>query len=289
MSGDGEDRSNLVTVVVPCYNDGEYLLENLESLQGQTYRNFEIVIVNDGSTDPTTLKVLENLCERFPSLDLRVYSQTNQGLPATRNRGIYEARTKWVVTLDADDMIAPEYLEKTLSLAGAKDLDFVVTDIQNFGAQSFVNRANINLYDELFTNRLSSCALFKRSILSCEAYDTDFRAGFEDWELWIRLLKKGYRGEVIHEPLFCYRRKAESMLIRTHSMRPELIKKIREKHADLYTSRQLGVIKREHRDDRSVPVWLYDWHYHLGLHFPNLAYWMGRIYLRLRPLKSMWH
>lgn len=86
MSGDSEDRNNLVTVVVPCYNDGEYLVENLESLQAQTYKNFEIVVVNDGSTDPTTLKVLENLGERFSSLDLRVYSQTNQGLPGARNR-----------------------------------------------------------------------------------------------------------------------------------------------------------------------------------------------------------
>ena len=103
-----EVRTNLVTVVVPGYNDGEYLLENLESLQAQTYRNFEVVVVNDGSTDPKTLEVLGNLEQVFPSLDLRVYSQNNLGLRATRNRGIREARTKWSVTLDADDMIAPD-------------------------------------------------------------------------------------------------------------------------------------------------------------------------------------
>jgi glycosyltransferase involved in cell wall biosynthesis len=288
MSRDDEDRIDLVTVVVPCYNDGKYLLENLESLKAQTYKNFEVVVVNDGSTDPITLKVLENLHQRFPSLDLRVYSQNNQGLPATRNRGIREARGEWIVTLDADDMIAPDYLEKTMALAQAKDLDFVVTDIQNFGVQDFVNRANINLYDELFTNRLPACAFFKKSVVLCELYDIDFRAGFEDWELWIRLQSKGYRGDVVHEPLYLYRRKDESMLTRTHFQRPQLIRKIRLKHADLYTPKQLAQIKQEHRDSRCVAAWLYDFHYHLGLHFPYLAYWMGRIYLHLRPLKSIW-
>ena len=251
-----DHQNNLVTVVVPCYNDGEYLIENLESLQEQTYQNFEVVVVNDGSTDPKTLEVLENLEQRFPSLDLRVYSQGNQGLPATRNTGIREARGKWILTLDADDMIAPDYLEKSITLAQAKDLDFVVTDIQNFGVQVFINRANINLYDELFTNRLPSCAFFKKSVLLHEPYDVGFRAGFEDWELWIRLLDKGYRGEVIHEPLYRYRRKAESMLTRTHFQRPELISKIREKHAELYTSKQLARIKRDHLDDRTVAAWL---------------------------------
>ena len=282
------DCKNLVTVVVPCYNDGEFLIENLESLQAQTYGNFEVVVVNDGSTDPKTLDVLDNLEERFPSLDLRVYSQSNQGLPAARNKGLSEARGEWILVLDADDMIAPDYLEKTLSLAKTKDLDFVVTDIQNFGAQNFVNRANINLYDELFTNRLSSCALFRKSVLLHEQYDSDFRIGFEDWELWIRILNEGYRGEVIHEPLFCYRRKAESMLTRTHSQRPLLIKKMREKHTDLYSPKQLARIKRENQDDRCVTAWIYDWHYRLGLHFPYLAYWIGRVYLNLRPLKSIW-
>jgi glycosyltransferase involved in cell wall biosynthesis len=279
---------SLVSVVVPCYNDGEFLLENLGSLQAQTYRNFEVVIVNDGSTDPKTLEILENVEQGFPSLDIRVYSQSNQGLPATRNRGIREARSKWILALDADDMIAPEYLEKTFSMAQAKDLDFVVTDIRNFGTQEFFNRANINLYDELFTNRLPSCAFFKKSVVMHQPYDADFRVGFEDWELWIRLLSKGYRGEVIHEPLYWYRRKGESMLTKTHFQRPQLIRKIREKHADLYTSRQLAKIKREHRDNRAVVAWIYHWHYRMGLYFPFLAYWMGRIYLRLRPLKSIW-
>jgi glycosyltransferase involved in cell wall biosynthesis len=287
MSGDVEDRKNLVTVVVPCYNDGEFLLENLRSLQAQTYRKFEVVVVNDGSTDPKTLEVLENLEQDFPSLNLRVYSQINQGLPGARNRGVHEAQGQWIMMLDADDKLAPGHLKKTVTLASSKNLDFVTTDIKNFGEQNFISRVNINFYDELFANRLLGCSFFRKEVLVVEPYDPEFRSGFEDWELWIRLLKKGYRGEVIHEPLYFYRRRSGSMLADTHFQRPQLIKKIREKHADLYSPKQLAKIKQEHGNGWCVTARIYDWHFRLGLRFPSLAYWMGRIYLRFRPVQSI--
>jgi glycosyltransferase involved in cell wall biosynthesis len=289
MSDGGEERNNLVTVVVPCYNDGEFLLENLDSLQEQTYRNFEVVVVNDGSTDPKTLEVLDNLEQKFHSLDLRVYSQTNQGLPGARNRGVREARGQWVMMLDADDKLAAAHLEKAVTLALKNNLDFVTTDIQNFGEQNFISRVKINFYDELFANRLLGCSFFKKEVLVAEPYDPEFRSGFEDWELWIRILNKGYQGEVIHEPLYFYRRRSGSMLADTHFQRPELIKKIRDKHTDLYTPEQLAQIKQEHGNGWCITARFYDWHYRLGLHFPYLAYWMGRIYLRFRPLQSIFN
>jgi glycosyltransferase involved in cell wall biosynthesis len=282
MPGEDLDRNNLVTVVVPCYNDGEFLLENIESLQAQTYSNFEVVVVNDGSTDPKTLEVLEGLEQGFPSLDLRVYAQRNQGLPATRNRGISEARGVWIVTLDADDMIAPDYLEKTMALAQANDLDFVVTDYRNFGVQDSTVSVDICFYDELYRNCLSCCALYKRSVLLEEPYDSAFRSGLEDWELWIRILKKGYRGEVLHQPLFLYRRKHESMFTKTHLIRPQLINKIRRKHADQYKKNSLSKIKEQSPKRNEIKAWLNDIHYKIGLRFPKIGYWLLKSYLRYR-------
>jgi glycosyltransferase involved in cell wall biosynthesis len=283
MPGEDLDRNNLVTVVVPCYNDGEFLLENLESLQAQTYRNFEVVVVNDGSTDPKTLEVLEGLEQGFPSLDLRVYAQSNQGLSATRNRGIQEARGEWIVTLDADDLITPDYIEKTMDFAQASGLDYVVTDYQNFGEQNHIARVKVSFYEELFRNCLPVCALFKRSVLLTEPYDPDFSSGFEDWELWIRLFKMGYRGDVIHEPLYHYRRKRESMFTRTHFYRPQIIKKIREKHAELYESKNLSRVKEQSLYISDIRVWLNNIYYNIGLRSPHLAYWLLKIYLCLRP------
>jgi glycosyltransferase involved in cell wall biosynthesis len=278
MSGDGEDRNNLVTVVVPCYNDGEFLLENLESLQAQTYRNFEVIVVNDGSTDPKTLEVLENLEQDFPSLDLRVYSQSNQGLPGARNSGVREAQGKWVMMLDADDLLAPTYLEKTLSLGIKGKLDFVTTDYEHFGMYSFITRPNINFYEQLFSNHIHACSLFKKKVLEAEPYDLEFIDGFEDWELYIRLYENGYKGGVLHEPLYYYRRKPVSMLSETYYKRSQLISKIRQKHAGLYKSDTVTRIRKEWSHGRVRAMWPHRLRYYVGLRFPRLAHWVTRLY-----------
>jgi hypothetical protein len=186
------------------------------------------------------------------------------------------------VTLDADDMIVPDYLEKTMTLALAEDLDFVVTDYRNFGVQDSIVRVKISFYEQLFRNCMSVCALFRKSILLKEPYDPNFRSGFEDWEFWIRLLSKGYHGEVIHQPLFLYRRKHESMFTRTHLNRSQLIKKIRDKHSELYARKQLSRIKEQSQGKSNIKHWLNEIHYNIGLRFPHLAYWLLKIYLRLR-------
>jgi glycosyltransferase involved in cell wall biosynthesis len=283
QQGMNPDSQYLVSVIIPCYNHGDYLLESLQSLCEQTFKNFEVLVINDGSTDPKTIEILASLCTEFPSLDLRVISQENQGPPGARNRAILEALGYWVMMLDADDKVTREYLDKTLTLARNKNLDFVSTDIQNFGAQNHVSRVHINLYDELFANRLLGCSLFKKCALLAEPYDPTFCNGYEDWELWVRLLKNGYRGEVIHEPLYLYRRQAESRFTKTYMERSRHIRKIREKHAELYRPEQLARLKKENKEGHIVPVRLHELHYQLGLRFPSLASLLMRIYLTLRP------
>jgi glycosyltransferase involved in cell wall biosynthesis len=274
MSRSEADAFSQVTVVVPCYNDGQFLHENMESLQEQTFKNFEVKIVNDGSTDPKTLEILTNLQESFPSLVLSIYSQNNQGLSAARNRGVREAHTEWVMLLDADDKLAPKYLERTLALAKTEGLDYVTTDIKHFGIYNYITRSNINLYDQLFSNRLTPSSLFRKIVLEAVPFDPEFREGYEDWEFWIRLQSIGYKGGVVHEPLFEYRRKSESMLTSTYYKRSELIRKIRKKHEDLYTLNKLAEIKRNWRHNRQVPVWLYQSQYLVGLRFPRFAHFM---------------
>jgi glycosyltransferase involved in cell wall biosynthesis len=273
----------LVTVIVPCYNDGAYILESLESLCQQTFKNFEVLLINDGSTDTETNEILENVSKRFPSLDLKVISQENQGPPGARNRGVLEASGRWVMMLDADDKLASEHLRKTVALARKNNLDFVSTDIRNFGAQNHVSPVNINFYDELFANRLLGCSLFKKNVLLAEPYDPAFRNGYEDWELWIRLLKNNYKGEVIHEPLYLYRRKSESRFTKTYMERSRHIRKIREKHRELYRPEELARLKSENWEGRVVPARLYELHYQLGLRFPVVASLLMRIYLASRP------
>lgn len=105
--------SPLLSVVIPCYNYGQYLPDALESVFNQTFQDWEAIVVDDGSTDPETVKLLSGL-ERNPRL--YVHHQENQGLSTSRNHGIQLARGKYVCCLDADDTLEPTYFEKALSV-----------------------------------------------------------------------------------------------------------------------------------------------------------------------------
>ena len=90
-----------VTIVIPCYNHGAYLPETLKSVHEQTFQDFEIIVVDDGSSDPATVTILRNL----EMNRTRVIHTANHGVSAARNRGIAEARGTYILPLDADDLI----------------------------------------------------------------------------------------------------------------------------------------------------------------------------------------
>ena len=103
----------VVSVIVPCYNQGEYVQETLESVRVQTYPNLECIIVNDGSTD-NSLQEVQTFClkdDRF-----RCFDKKNEGVSAARNFAISQSRGDFILPLDADDKIAPTYLEEALKI-----------------------------------------------------------------------------------------------------------------------------------------------------------------------------
>ena len=97
----------LVTVVIPCYNQAHFLGEAIESVLSQSYRNFELIVVDDGSTDETS-----EVASRYERV--RLFQQENQGLAGARNRGLGEAKGEYVVFLDADDRLLAGALEAGL-------------------------------------------------------------------------------------------------------------------------------------------------------------------------------
>ncbi|MCI5167028.1 MAG: glycosyltransferase family 2 protein, partial [Candidatus Electrothrix sp. GM3_4] len=104
-----------VSVVIPCYNQGSFIDETIHSVLAQTWQYFEIIVVNDGSTDPFTVNHLQQL--NFPKT--RVLHTENQGLSSARNNGIREAQGEYILPLDADDRIGPTYLEQAIRLLDA--------------------------------------------------------------------------------------------------------------------------------------------------------------------------
>lgn len=198
-----------VSVILPCYNTGEFLPRALDSLRSQTLDDFEIIVVDDGSTDPETIAYLDALPDH-----IRFLRQENQGLPAARNAGIKAARSDYVVPLDCDDWLEPDFLEKTLSaLRSNPDAAFAFSHLALEGDASGRLSKHYNFFEQLFLNQLPYCLMMPKNLWAeAGGYDTGFRHGYEDWEFNIRLGGRGKFGVVVTEPLFHYRVRAGGML-----------------------------------------------------------------------------
>lgn len=222
----------LVSVIIPCYNYGEYLLEAIDSARRSTYPNIEVIVVNDGSTDPATLEVLNQL-----PAEIKVIHQHNQGLPAARNTGFRAAQGKYVLPLDADDMIAKTYIEiGTWLMEQQQEISFVYGYVQLFGTENYIwYTGEYSLWELLGENIIPAGSLVRKSVWAAVGgYDESMRGGYEDWEFWIRLGRNGYYGYRVKDTLFYYRQHGPSMLTESNKRRSQLIGYIRKKHANLY-------------------------------------------------------
>jgi len=239
-----------VSVVVPCHNGGRFLDGLLASLAAQTFREFEVIIVNDGSTEPATL-------EKLKSLDpaVRVVHQENRYLPAARNRGFLEARAELVLPLDCDDALDPAYLAETVPLLenAPSEVGFVFTHGWLTGALTGAFPRQLNRFDQLFLNFLPYCMLIRKSAWQAVGgYDERMRSGMEDWEFNIRLSRSGFCGIEVARPLFIYMVRPDGMLLsRTARMHGTIWRAIRSKHADLY---RVASLVQLWRTTRALPA-----------------------------------
>jgi GT2 family glycosyltransferase len=205
------DGAPTVSVVVPCYNLGAYLDEAVDSVLAQTFRDFEIIIVDDGSTEPATQALLAGY--RRPST--QVVRAAHAGLAAARNLGIAHARGQYLCALDADDRLAPSYLEKTVRvLDDDPSVTFVSSWLRAFGEEDWEwTPERCDLRALLSEDTVLTAALVRKdAVVAAGGYDTAMPAqGDEDWDLWLTLAERGHRGVILPEVLFDYRRRAGSM------------------------------------------------------------------------------
>ena len=227
-----------VTVIIPCYNAGFSILRTLQSLKSQTYKNFNIIIINDGSTDSVTLKILKDLKQK----NVKVINQKNKGLSIARNVGILESKTKFILPLDSDDWLASDAIESFVKvLLKNKNLSFVYSNIVNQNQSTGVLKKNFNFFEQHFSNQIPYCMLIRRSILiQVGLYDENMKSGFEDWELNIRLGKNGFLGFCINKNLFFYNVSDEGML-KSLSIKnfATIYLYIRDKHNELFKFKNL--------------------------------------------------
>ncbi|UKJ78111.1 glycosyltransferase [Azospirillum brasilense] len=248
-----------VTVVIPCYNYGAYVADAVRSVLDQTYPRVDVVVVDDGSTDPDTRAAVDALA----GPRVRVHRQVNQGLSTARNNGAALSDADYLMFLDADDRLAPVAVAALLAeLEANPDRAFAYCHQRFFGDTELVWAPQpYNAYDLLWANHPSVCALvrgdwFRRS----PGYRPQMLFGYEDWEFWLALSAMEGYGLCVPVPAFEHRRHGVTMTHEAHRRQRFLAGRIRHLNAPLYRLAAVAERKAEWRPLVSVIIPFYNGH-----------------------------
>lgn len=202
-----------ISIVIPCYNQGNCIMEAVKSVELCPDKNlYEIIIVNDGSTDIITLNVLNKL-----SIEgYNVINQTNRGLGAARNAGIKAAAGKYILPLDCDNKIKPEYIFEGIRLLdNYSSIDVVYGNAEYFGEKKGTWLSEeFNLQHLMIENYIDACAVFRKSTWEkLGGYDENMPVmGAEDWDLWLRIAFDGGKFMYLNKIFFEYYYSSKSMI-----------------------------------------------------------------------------
>jgi glycosyltransferase involved in cell wall biosynthesis len=226
-----------ISIIVPCYNQAQYLDDCLESVLSQIYSNWECIVVNDGSPDNVEAAVE---FWKYKDHRFKYIKKENGGLSSARNEGIKNATGTYILPLDADDKISENYLSEFIKmLIKNPSVTLVYCNASFFGDRD--DMWNLDEYDYgkmLFSNLIFCSAIFKKEDWTkVGGYDENLKMGHEDWDFWLRILSKD--SVVVKLPIigFFYRKKSGSMIEQFMMNKKELKRTddyIFKKHIDIY-------------------------------------------------------
>jgi len=222
-----------VSIVIPCFNNTEYLTECIASANAQLYENKEIIVVDDGS-NKYTKKLIDKLRSEIDMLVI----QDNLGAGAARNAGISIAKGKYILNLDSDDYFESEFCDKAVKiLENNSDVKVVTCYSRWFSEYNEIifKPTGGGISNYLLKDCAMASAMFRKEDWGrVGGYDEQMLKGFEDWEFYIRLhLREGIT-HVIREVLFNYRNLEISNTTLALEHKYENLKYIYSKHADIY-------------------------------------------------------
>ena len=197
-----------ISIIIPSYNQFQYLNSAISSVLDQTAKAHEIIVVDDGSTDDS-LEVARSY------EGVKVISQVNKGLPSARNTGIMNATGDFVLPLDADDMLLENAIKKITEVAEKTNADIISPSFKCFGLaqDEIILMENPMIEDFKVANRVGYCSAIKReALLEVGGYSPKMLWGYEDLALWFDLLSRGKKLVTIQEVLWLYRTKEKSMV-----------------------------------------------------------------------------
>jgi len=238
--------SPLVSVIIPVYNGQKYLEETIHSACSSDYKPFEVIVVNDGSTD-NSLQVAMKLLGKYPNLE--IVDQENGGVASARNTGIKKASGKYILPLDGDDLIEPNYISEAVKILEVQPEVKVVyckADKFNENGTKTWNLKPFSINALARDNMIFVSALFrKKDWEKVGGFSEDMNLGREDWEFWIKMLKNG--GEVMRLPFvgFHYRLTPESKRKKsgTSQLKRERIAYLNSKHKDFFERELNGPLR----------------------------------------------
>lgn len=230
-----------LSVIIPSYNQEQYLCDAIDSVLAQTKEADEIIVVDDGSTD-NSLAIA-----RKYGYKIKVISQVNKGLASARNTALMNlndwtdygnnADEHWVLPLDADDILLPNAVEKILD-AIEKDphADIIAPSFKTFGTTNqevIIGDANVMQFLE--ANRIGYFSAIRKSkLLEIGGYSPRMTWGYEDYHMWINLLNRGAKLVTLKDILVLYRTKTESMITVAQAHHEELMAQIKKDFPELY-------------------------------------------------------
>ena len=226
-----DEKFPLVSIIIPIYNYGLMFERTLNSVIDSTYKNYEIIIVNDGSNDEYVLMKLKSL-DKVPFI--KILHKENGGPSSARNYGIKNSNGSLILPLDADDMVHPDYIQTCVNiLRNNSQISPVYCDTQHVGLFSALDkRPEWNLEELKNGNYIVNCSMFHRKAFDESGGYDETLYGWEDYDLWLRMGLRGYVGKRIPKPLFMYFHHENDNTVSTHANKnhQELHKKILEKN-----------------------------------------------------------
>lgn len=204
----------LVSIITPFYNACDFIMQTVKCVLNQTFPYFELIVVDDGSTDAKAPEILEKVEQMDPRI--RVLHKENGGLASARNYGVHNSKTDFILPLDADDLIEPTFLEYCWwMLQKNPDAAWAYTGSLGFGSIEYLWEHRFDPILLKRQNHLTATALIRKErILAVGGYE-ERRNYNEDWLLWLKLVAAGgYPAQSTGEPLFWYRRSNSGELSR---------------------------------------------------------------------------
>ncbi|HNB21309.1 MAG TPA: glycosyltransferase family A protein [Candidatus Melainabacteria bacterium] len=242
-------KAPLISIVITYYSYADFLLEAVASIKAQTYRNFEVIIVDDGSPEKHVFEL------DFGPVDFPlkiVTHESNKGLPEARNTGVKQASGDFLVIMDSDDLILPTFLEETMAALMNSDNDGIYTQMQLFGARDYLWKDEVSLFSLLAGEPGPVTFLMKRRVFEEVGGYNQHLTLNSDHEFWVAALGAGLKFGRIERPLFKYRKHEFSMSSVNRDQWWQSIPVLMEHHKELYDKYYPEILAFKERQFRKL-------------------------------------